>query len=142
MCTIRTTVVVVACILFVGCAPRAPAADPDPALLASIQAMVASDSVHFLMQVTNTGVRPIPIEFSSAQMFELIVHQDDMVLWNSSAGQAFAQALRSDTIAAGETRSFQVSWAPPATARGELSVTGVLRNVQAPVQQSTRFSLP
>lgn len=141
MCPIRTTAVVLA-FLAAACSPRTGAPQPTDALLSSIQASTAGDSVHFLLQLTNTSDLPVALEFTSGRTFEILVHQEDVVLWNSTAGRSFTQALVFDTIAAGGTRSFQASWAPPPTARGEMSVTGVVRDSRQPIQQSTRFRYP
>lgn len=130
-----------ALILLAACARSSPRTVPTSPLLASIQAAISGDSVHFLLQVTNTGAQPVEVEFASGRISEFVVQQGAVELWNSNSGLAYTQALHIDTIAAGDTRSFQASWKPPLDARGEMWVTGVLQ-ARNPLQQSARFRLP
>lgn len=139
--------------LLLACAPSAA---PPPAegarqerngspqespLLASVQASTAGDSVDFLLQVTNTSTEPVRLEFTSGQSFDFVVTRDGAEVWRWSADRMFTQALRSEMLAAGATRSFNASWMPPPGARGEYTVTGALTVSNHEVEQSTRFAV-
>lgn len=124
-----------------ACAPKgapAPAAEP---LLASVQANTTGDSVHFVLQVTNTSTAPVELNFSSAQRFDFSVERDGRNVWTWSADRMFAQALGTETLAAGETRRYEATWRPGPGTSGEYVVTGTLTSSDHGVEQSTRFRL-
>ena len=129
--------------LSIGCAPREPAAAPEGSpLLASVKAATfGTDSAVFSLQVTNTAAGPVALDFRSGQEFDFVVLRGTQEVWRWSGDRMFTQALRSDTLAPGETRTYSASWAPLRGSAGEYTVRGVLaaRNVQ--VEQATRFRL-
>lgn len=134
-----------------ACAPAEPppgspadsgAAAGTAPLLASVQARpFGSDSVQFTLQVTNTTTAPLELSYTSGQTFDFIVSRGGQELWRASSEMMYTQALRTETLAAGATESHSATWTPPAGARGEYSVRGVLtaRNVQA--AQSATFRI-
>lgn len=125
-----------------GCAARTGTSDPAASLLTSIQATAAGDSVDFLLQVTNTGTRPLGLEFSSDPIVYFTVGRGDLLLWNSAPELAPTRSTRVDSLAAGDTRTFRASWAPPMGLRGTLTVTGVLLEGRRPLIQSADFRIP
>lgn len=125
-----------------GCAPATPpdAGQGAPPLLASVQVTTsARDTVEFSLQVTNTSLAPIDLEFASGQTHDFIVTRGTQEVWRWSADRMFTQALRTDRLAAGETRAFVESWATPPGASGEYSVRGILTTRTSPIEQVTTF---
>lgn len=128
-----------------SCAPADPsaeagspaAAESAPAtasLLASLQARpFGRDSVQFTLQVTNTTAAPLRLSYASGQSFDFIVSRAGQEVWRASSEMMYTQALRTETLGAGATESHSATWTPPAGARGEYTVRGVLtaRNVEA-----------
>lgn len=141
-------------LLAAACAPAAPAsggAVPAPAaggavtsspLVSSLSVVPTADSVVLTLRVTNGAAQPVRMEFRDAQVFDFAVSGGGREVWRWSADRGFAQALRSETLAAGETRSWSASWRPAAGTRGELTATGRLVSTSHPVETSTRFRLP
>lgn len=112
-------------------------------LVSSLQVETSADSVRFVLQVTNASAAPVGLEFSSGQSFDFVVSRDGAELWRWSADRMFTQALRSETLAPGETRTYEAAWRPPAAdTRGELVARGFLTARGATAEQQTRFRLP
>jgi hypothetical protein len=135
--------VAVAALLYLAaaCAGRTPASDPGSGLLTSLQATTVDDSVHFLLQVTNPGPGPITLEFAADPIVQFVVRRGDLLLWDSAPDSRPTTEVVSDTLRAGETRSFESSWRVPVGLRGTLTVSGALRDRRAPLVQSTRFDI-
>ena len=127
-----------------GCAANQPASEPASSgpLVPSLQVQTSGGSVQFVLQVTNTSSAAVPLEFSSGQSFDFAVVRDGREVWRWSADQMFTQALRSETIAPGATRTYTASWNPPAGMRGEFTASGVLTATNHPVGQRAIFQLP
>jgi hypothetical protein len=129
--------------LLTACAAREPAAAPEGSpLLASVKAATfGADSAVFSLQVTNTAAAPLPLDFRSGQEFDFVVLRGTQEVWRWSGDRMFTQALRTDTLAPGETRTYSATWAPVTGSTGEYTVRAVLaaRNVQ--VEQTTSFRL-
>ena len=125
-----------------ACAPRPePAEEPNGPLLASLQATTRAGGAHFVLQVTNTTDSVVELTFPSSQSFDFSVMQDGRTLWTWSADRSFAQMMRSERVAPGETLSYDAGWTPAAPVEGELTVVGRLTALEHPVQQSARFRL-
>lgn len=120
-------------------AGSAGAADP---LVASLQVATSADSVRFALQVTNAGSAPVELEFASSQTHDFVVSRAGAELWRWSADLMFAQALRSETLAPGETRAFEGTWRVPAGTRGELVARGFLTARGRRAEQQAAFRLP
>lgn len=125
-------------------AERSPMSEPARrgSLVSSLQVEPSADSVRFVLQVTNAGTQPVPLEFSSGQSFDFVVMQGARELWRWSADRMFTQAMRSETLAPSETRTFTATWAPPAGVHGELTASGFLTARGQRAEQQTRFRLP
>jgi len=118
----------------------APSGDP---LVTTLSVEPAADSVRFLLQVTNATRGPLTLEFRSGQSFDFAVGDGGRTVWTWSDDMMFTQALRSETLAAGETRSFDATWRPPAGLRGRtLTATGRLTSSSHPVERTQAFRLP
>ena len=118
------------------------AAGGDP-LVTTLSVEPTADSVRLLLQVTNATQGPLTLEFRSGQSFDFAVSEGGHTLWTWSADMMFTQALRSETLAAGETRSFDATWRPAAELRGHaLTATGRLTSSNHPVERTQAFRLP
>jgi hypothetical protein len=125
-----------------ACAGRARTREPAAKLLSSLQASTTGDSVYFLMQVTNPGPVPLVLEYETDPIFYFTVARTGATLWRSAPDLALATGAARDTIGPADTRSFEASWLPPIGLRGELTVTGVLRERRGAVVETTRFHIP
>lgn len=138
----------VALALIAACAPRPnDGGDMNGAdLLPSVQATAVGDSVHFVLQVTNTTDAPIELVYPSGQSFDFQVEDGSgEIVWTWSANRMFIQAIREETIAAGETLTHSASWQPEEYGElppGEYTVLGTLTVMDRTVQQRTTFRLP
>jgi intracellular proteinase inhibitor BsuPI len=126
-----------------GPAPPPPMAAADGPLASSLQIEASRDSVRFVLQVTNTSAAPVMLGFNSGQTYDFVVLDAGRELWRWSADMGFTQALRSETLAPGETRAWSERWRPPAEARGR-QLTGVGRLVARdhPVERTSPFVVP
>ena len=132
--------------LLIGCAPFDPGADAAAAdaspLLASVKASTfGADSAVFSLQVTNTAAAPLELRFSSGQTFDFIVSRGAQEVWRWSSEQMFTQALRSETLAPGETRTYTATWVPVPRVSGEYTVRARLTAQNVQTEQTTSFRL-
>ncbi|HEX7242136.1 MAG TPA: BsuPI-related putative proteinase inhibitor [Longimicrobiaceae bacterium] len=127
-----------------ACAPNGsmPASAPNGSLVSSLQVETTPGSVRLALQVTNAGSAPVPLEFASGQTHDFVVLQGDRELWRWSADRMFTQALRTETLGAGETRTFDATWTPPAGTRGDLVARGFLTARGERAERQTVFRLP
>jgi len=103
----------------------------------------SADSVRFLLQVTNATQGPLTLEFRSGQSYDFSVTDAGRPVWSWSQEMMFTQALRSETLAPGETREYRESWHPSAELRGRLlTATARLTSSSHPVERSQAFRLP
>jgi hypothetical protein len=115
----------------------------SPDLLPSLQATSSGDSVEFVFQITNTTEHAIGLEYSSGQSFDFVVTDDaGAEIWRWSGDRMFTQALRNETLAAGETLTFRAGWTPPPGVRGNLLVAGTLTAMNVEIEQRASFAVP
>ena len=144
--------------VLVACVPQQPAAQPEGSpVLSSIKATTfGSDSVAFTLQVTNTASArlvvlsvpvgrvasaPLVLEFGSGQEFDFVVSRGAQEVWRWSADRMFTQALRTDTLAPDETRTYSATWTPPPGSAGEYTIRGSLAARNVRVEQTMQFRL-
>jgi hypothetical protein len=140
--------------LLAACVPPAPSA-PAPAggsdagggaagpLVTTLSVEPSADSVHFLLQVTNATQAPLALQFRSGQSYDFTVADGGRTVWSWSQEMMFTQALRTETLAAGETRTYRETWRPPAQLRGKLlTATARLASSSHPVERTQTFRLP
>ena len=149
---VRRTVALAAALLAAACAPvpsPAPGGAPAPrqdaameALVSSLSVEAAGDSVRLTLQVTNATAGPLALAFASGQTYDFAVLRGDETLWQWSENKRWSQALRSETLAAGETRTYTEPWVRAPGLRGELSARGWLTSSSHPVQRTATFRLP
>ena len=124
-------------------APGGGAAEASPALASSLQVEAAADSVRFLLQVTNAGPAPLALEFGSGQRAEFTVLDQGREVWRWSAGHVFTQALATETLAPGETRTWSEVWRPAPALRGRpLVAVGELLAGRGRVRRESPFVVP
>jgi len=132
-------------------APAAPAPTTAPGdgagaagpLVTTLQTAAAPDSVRFTLQVTNASQQPVTVHFSSGQSYDFSVSDGGSVVWRWSEDHMFTQALRSEALAPGQTRSWSETWRPPASLHGHLlTATARLASTSHPVERSQTFRLP
>ena len=140
--------------LLAACVPQ-PAAPASPAgsegggattgepLVTTLSVEPTADSVRFLLQVTNATQAPLTLQFRSGQSYDFVVADGGRTVWSWAGDMMFTQALRSETLASGETRSYTETWRPAASLRGKtLSVTARLTSSNHPVARTQAFRLP
>jgi intracellular proteinase inhibitor BsuPI len=124
----------------VGTPPIADAALSP--LVTTLSVEPAGDSVMLQLAVSNASAGPVELAFPSGQSFDFAVRQGDRLLWQWSETMRFTQSVRSETLAAGETRAFTATWAVPAGTRGPLTARGWLTSSSHPVERTAAFRLP
>jgi hypothetical protein len=142
--------VLAAALLAAACTPVPPPAEggtprPDAAaepLVSSLSVEAAADTVRLTLQVTNATAGPLTLRFTSGQSYDFAVERGGEPLWRWSADRTFMQALRDETLAAGETRTYTEAWIPGSAPRGELTARAWLTSSSHPVERAAAFRLP
>ena len=147
MPTVARIVALLPLALLAACAaaatvPPAPEGGREGPLVSSLQVQTYADSVRFVLQVTNASAAAVPVTFPTGQSAEFTVSRDGRELWRWSADRGFTQAVRQETLAPGETRTFGATWNPPAGTTGQLVARAVLTSSDQRVAQASYFSLP
>jgi len=121
-------------------AEDAPPAGP---LVSTLSVRPGRDTVGFTLQVTNTTRAPVAIHFRSGQTTDFQVRNGGELIWTSSMGIMFTQAERTETLAAGATRSWSAAWRPGTAAPGRtLTATARLTSDTHPVERTAQFRTP
>jgi len=149
---IRSIAVFSAVLLAAACAPApstgesgtpAPRQDrPEETLVTSLSVQPARDTVRLTLQVTNAAAVPVTLSFTSGQTYDFAVERGGETLWRWSADRSFMQALRDETLAPGETRTYTEAWHPGAATAGEFIARGWLTSSSHPVERTAAFHLP
>lgn len=123
--------------------PAGEAAGGGAPLVVTLQTDAAADSVRFTLQVTNSSAEPVTLRFSSGQSYDFSVRDGATEVWRWSGDMMFTQALRDETLAPGQTRSWSEVWRPAAGLRGHtLTATARLASTSHPVERTQTFRLP
>lgn len=80
----------------------------------TLEAAASPAEVAFSFAVTNVGDDPAELTFPTAQTHDVAVRAEGEEVWRWSDGQMFAQMLGSETLAPGESASFEAVWDDPA----------------------------
>jgi hypothetical protein len=67
------------------------------------------------IQIEVIATRPVELEFSTSQRFEIVVTSNGTRIWSSSTGKVYAQVLGKETIAPGEGLRYGDVWTPTST---------------------------
>ncbi|MFB6302999.1 MAG: BsuPI-related putative proteinase inhibitor [Haloferacaceae archaeon] len=100
---------------------------------------VTETAVEFAFSVTNAGTEPVDIEFRSGQVADVVVGGDGDEVWRWSDDEMFTQAIRTETLAPGESLRHEARWeGPPA---GEYVAEASLEAVNASLTKRERFEV-
>jgi hypothetical protein len=136
--------------LAVGCAPgNGRESQPEPSgdeeqhmeagFVSSLQAETAGDSVRFTLRVTNASESPVTLTYPTGQTYDFVVQDGGAEVWRWSSDMMFTQAIRTETVAAGETLEFSEWWTPERAGAEEYTVRGHLTAQEYRAEQETRF---
>lgn len=148
---VRRIAAAVAALLAAACAPAVPPSQPGTpvpqdaaaAALVSSLSVETGDTVRLTLQVTNAASTPVTLSFPSGQAYDFAVLRGGETLWAWSADRTFIQALREETLAPGETRTYAETWVPGTAPRGgELTARAWLTSTSHPVVRTAAFRLP
>lgn len=119
----------------------APAA-AETGLIVSLEARYANDSVQLALHVTNGTEAPMELEFGSTQRYDFsVLNAAGESAWTWSADRSFAQALGTETLAAGATVHYEAIWEPVGGA-GVYTAVGQLVSTNKPIEMRTQFEIP
>ena len=98
------------------------------ALLPATLAVTVNSVVTLALTISNPSDAPLDITFGSGQQFDFTITDATLALvWQWSAGMAFAQFLSTHTVAAHASLVYTAQWMP--TVKGTLHATGQLVGV-------------
>lgn len=78
-------------------------------LLAGGAAYRPGDAVAVTLRITNVAAGPVAVTFGG-QQFDVFVRQRGALIWQWSHDKAFAQVIRTRTLAPSEAISYSVTW--------------------------------
>jgi len=93
----------------------------------------------FTYTVENAGDDPAEVTFMSGQSFDITVTDDGEEVWRWSQGRMFTQAIREETIAPGDTRTFSGEWTDPNP--GTYEATATLAAQSQTAEATAEFSI-
>lgn len=92
-------------------------------------AVTVGETVDFAFVAENAGDEPVDLTFRNGMTADVVVCEDGAEVWRWSDGRLFAQAIRTETLAPGESTTAALTWEDPLpgtyTAEASLAVTGV-----------------
>jgi Intracellular proteinase inhibitor len=123
--------------------PPPPATMEESALVSSLR-VETGDTVRLTLQVTNPSAAPVSFTFPSGQSYDFAVRPagGGAEAWRWSEQMGFTQAVRTVTLAPGETWTFGERWTPPPGTRGEFTAVARLTSSDHPVERTATFRLP
>lgn len=126
-----------------GAPGNADNAAPAGPLVSTLSVQPGRDTVGFILQVTNTTRAPVALHFRSGQTTDFQVRNGGELIWTSFMGILFTQAERTETLAAGATRSWSATWRPGPGMQGRtLTATARLTSDTHPVERTAQFRTP
>ena len=105
----------------------------------TLDATSADGVVEFAFTVTNTGTDDVEMTFSDACLVDVAVLADGEERWRFSEGRMFAQMLVEETLAAGDSETFDVDWESPVP--GGYEAVATLEANDADCEARTTFSV-
>jgi hypothetical protein len=126
-----------------GCTPMPEAEEPltTDEVVASLQVQVERAEVGLVLHLTNLTAGPVVLEFTSGQRYDFEVWQGGRLLWRWSEGQMFTQALGSEQLGPGESRSYGASWRPEGRT-GSFEAVGRVTASNRSIEQRSEFLVP
>jgi hypothetical protein len=123
--------------------PALPQTMEQTGLVSSLR-VKTGDTVRLTLQVTNPSTAPVTFTFPSGQSYDFVVRPAGAgaEVWRWSADMGFTQAVRTLTLAPGETWTFGERWTPPPGTRGEFAAVARLTSSDHAVERTAAFRLP
>ena len=98
------------------------------------------------LTVANVKEEDLTLTFPTAQRYDFIVRKGKQIVWRWSEGMMFAQVIGRETLRAGESLSYEITWdqsgledmKPPL---GAYSVQGILKTTQEIVSEEQAFGI-
>ena len=84
------------------------------------------EEVKISVTVTNKGLTPVELIFTSAQRYDFIVLKDGAEVWRWSNNKMFAMVLESLLLKTGENQTYKETWKPKAITPSEYEVMGTV----------------
>ncbi|MFB6147098.1 MAG: BsuPI-related putative proteinase inhibitor [Halobacteriaceae archaeon] len=100
-------------------------------LAVALDAVADPSSVTFTVDLTNAGAASVDLTFPTGQTVEVAVRWGGDLMWRYGDERVFTQAVRTETVAPGETRHFEAVWADPAPGEYEATATLTARDTDA-----------
>jgi len=104
------------------------------------------EPVPMSLTVTNIMERDLTLTFPTAQRYDFIVKKGKQTVWVWSEGMMFAQAIGRETLKAGESVSYEITWdqsgletiRPPL---GAYTAQGILKITQEITSEKREFGI-
>ena len=117
-------------------------AEPVRELASSLEVKVGTDSVRFVLHVTNPGGAGVELEYATAQRFDFVVESGGgEEVWRWSAERRFEEVVGREVVGGGETVRYEAAWHAGVRA-GEYVGVGLITARDAGVEQRLAFTLP
>lgn len=113
-----------------------PPVAPVP-LHGSLDATASRDAVAFAFTVRNDGDRAVELSFPDARTHDVVALADGAEAWRWSDGRLFAQVVTADTLAPGESVTYDAEWTDPPP--GEYEAVATLAARSRDVEARDRF---
>ena len=84
------------------------------------------EEIKMSVKVTNKGLNPVELVFTSAQRCDFMVLKDGAEVWRWSNGKMFAMVLESLLLKSGEKQTYMETWKPKDITPGEYEVIGTV----------------
>jgi hypothetical protein len=124
-----------------GCATWAQPASGMDELVSSLQVQVEDSDIRLTLHVTNFTAVPLVLEFMTGQRHDFDVYQAGQLVWRWSADRFFTQALGSEEIGPGETRSYEARWQAEGRS-GVFEAAGRVTAANRSIEQRAEFRIP
>lgn len=99
-------------------------------------------TIHFALQVVNSGRKSIELTFPSGQTHDFVVLDSaGKEVWRWGTGRLFTQALQNKLLARGESLDMRESWTAPTLKPGRYTVVATLKSENYPVTETTELSV-
>lgn len=101
---------------------------------------VTGDAVEFTFAVTNADTEPVDLEFRSGEIADVAVYEDGTEVWRWSDGRVFAQTIRTEALAPGESFTQEATWEDPPP--GEYAAEASLSAANVTLAERSAFAVP
>jgi hypothetical protein len=99
---------------------------------------VAQRTVHFSLDVANTGSKHVELDFANGQTYDFtVVDSLGHKVWSWSDGRLFTQGVQNKQLSHGETMQAHETW--KRAAPGKYTAIATLRSANFPVEERADF---